>query len=174
MSKKLLLTGQPKAGKSTLIHKLIEEHSDRCYGFYTREMREDDVRVGFEIVTINIPIEGGILSHVNLKAEHVFGKYNIDTSTLDRVTHYLSCNPDKNRLLIIDEISPMTAFSEHTKEFVRNSLDSTQSVLAAVKMDSSPWSDSIKEIYKNKIPLKVLTIENRDNLFKEVCAYYFS
>ena len=56
MKNKILITGPPRCGKSTLVSKLIEyfinEKNYIVYGFLTPEVREDQERLGFDIVYI--------------------------------------------------------------------------------------------------------------------------
>lgn len=43
-------------GKTTYIQKLVEALTDRgvsCTGFITEEVRENDKRIGFDVVTLN-------------------------------------------------------------------------------------------------------------------------
>ena len=47
---KILLTGPPGVGKTTLIKYLCEQLGN-CSGFYTEEIREGGKRIGFNIVT---------------------------------------------------------------------------------------------------------------------------
>ncbi|GAH85681.1 unnamed protein product, partial [marine sediment metagenome] len=53
---KILITGPPRCGKSTLISKLIEYYNNKkdytIYGFLTPEIRERGNRIGFNIVDI--------------------------------------------------------------------------------------------------------------------------
>lgn len=50
---RILLTGPPQCGKTTVIRKVVELFPGRAAGFYTREVRERGGRVGFEIVTLD-------------------------------------------------------------------------------------------------------------------------
>ena len=48
---KLLVTGPPGVGKTTLVTHLCQE-LENCAGFYTEEIREAGKRSGFDIVTV--------------------------------------------------------------------------------------------------------------------------
>lgn len=49
----ILLTGDPGVGKTTLIQKVVQDLSGNAGGFYTKEIRENSRRIGFEIVTFS-------------------------------------------------------------------------------------------------------------------------
>ena len=49
---KVLITGSPGVGKTTLIKSLCEDLT-QCSGFYTEEIREGGKRIGFDIVTLD-------------------------------------------------------------------------------------------------------------------------
>ena len=171
MSKKLFLTGEPGIGKTTILQKIILEYGDDCAGFYAQEIHENDARVGFEMVTINLPIQGGPLAHVDFDTDLVLGRYKIDTSHLDKMIASMYPLSNSNKLLIIDEIGPMEAFSPSFRQFTTDVLESSNDVLATIKLASALWVDDIKENYKN-IPIKLATIENRNDLPSEIMAYF--
>jgi nucleoside-triphosphatase len=56
MDEKILITGPPRCGKSTLISRLIKyysvEKNYKVYGFLTPEVREKGNRIGFDIMDI--------------------------------------------------------------------------------------------------------------------------
>ncbi len=55
MGSKILITGPPRSGKSTLISRIIEYYSKKnyvIYGFLTPEVRMGGKRVGFDVEDI--------------------------------------------------------------------------------------------------------------------------
>ncbi|MFQ5949751.1 MAG: nucleoside-triphosphatase, partial [Nitrospiria bacterium] len=62
----LLLTGRPGVGKTTLLERALRGLGVPIGGFYTREIREKGMRVGFQLTTWGG--KGGVLSHVKLKS----------------------------------------------------------------------------------------------------------
>jgi len=51
---RLLLTGNPGVGKTTLIRALTERLEEvTCAGFYTEEKRQRGQRVGFRVITLD-------------------------------------------------------------------------------------------------------------------------
>jgi nucleoside-triphosphatase THEP1 len=53
MMKKILLTGRPGCGKTTLIQRVVKDLALPAGGFYTEEIRQRGVRVGFKVVTLD-------------------------------------------------------------------------------------------------------------------------
>jgi nucleoside-triphosphatase THEP1 len=49
----ILLTGRPGIGKTTVIKKIVSLLGSNTGGFYTREIRQQGKRTGFEIVTLD-------------------------------------------------------------------------------------------------------------------------
>ena len=49
---RILITGTPGVGKTTLVRKVVEKLAVRLGGFYTEEIREQGIRVGFRLRTM--------------------------------------------------------------------------------------------------------------------------
>src|SRR5207253_25633 len=106
MTKKILLTGRPGCGKTTLIKRVVKELALPAGGFYTEEIRERGRRVGFKIVTL----EGkeAVLAHVDFKTAQCVGKYRLDLAGLETVgIEALRTALRARQLVVIDEIGPM-------------------------------------------------------------------
>src|SRR4029450_7418780 len=59
---KVLLTGRPGCGKTTLVKRIVNEVVLPAGGFYTVEIREGRERVGFKIITLDD--QEAVLAHV--------------------------------------------------------------------------------------------------------------
>jgi nucleoside-triphosphatase len=106
---RLLLTGPPQCGKTTVVRRVAERFPGRAAGFYTREVREADRRVGFEIVTL----DGGVawLSHVDFPGPNRVGKYGVDLEGLHRLgLAALEPTPGVD-LILVDEVGKMECLS---------------------------------------------------------------
>ena len=64
MKQAYLLSGAPGVGKTTIIKQAIDTVKEKTGGFYTREIRNQGVRQGFEIVTLDE--QSAILAHINI------------------------------------------------------------------------------------------------------------
>src|SRR3989304_157181 len=82
-AKNLLVTGRPGVGKTTLIERVVKTLNLPVGGFYTHEIREKGVRVGFLLRTWDG--KSGILSHVELQSPFRVGKCCVDARVLGRL-----------------------------------------------------------------------------------------
>ena len=160
----LLLTAQPRTGKSTAIKKIVNMlGKDNCGGFYTEEIREDGERVGFRICTLSG--QTALLSHVNIESNYRISKYGVDLESFEKlcISEIVNAmNDEKTKYIIIDEIGPMQLFSEKYKELLLKLLECKKTVIGTIFMDSYDWLDDFKK--KDNVNLIEITFENRDML----------
>ncbi len=85
---RVLITGPPGVGKTTLIKRLVDHARSMgvgVFGFITTEVREGGSRVGFRIVDINSGREAW-LAHVSLfTGGPTVGKYNVNLRAMEEV-----------------------------------------------------------------------------------------
>ena len=83
----LLLTGAPGVGKTTVLIKIVEALKAKGVsvgGMISREAREGNVRVGFEIIDLTNG-KHGWLAHVNQKSGPQVGKYHVNIEDLENI-----------------------------------------------------------------------------------------
>jgi nucleoside-triphosphatase len=144
--KKILITGKPACGKTTLIKEIIKESKRPAFGFYTQEIREKDrKRAGFLIISTDG--KKGILAHKKFESKFRVGRYGVNIEDLEKigVRVVLEGLKDKENLIVIDEIGKMELFSEKFKEAVSEALDSQNPVLATIKLTSDKFCDKVKK-----------------------------
>src|SRR5436309_12937533 len=83
MKQKILLTGRPGCGKTTLIKRVVNDLALPAGGFYTEEIRAHGQRLGFKIITLDG--QEALLAHVHFETPERVGKYGLDLSALDAV-----------------------------------------------------------------------------------------
>ena len=106
---RLLLTGPPQCGKTTVVRRVTKNFPGRAAGFFTREVRVAGRRVGFEIVTLDGQIAW--LSHVDFPGPHRVGKYGVDLEGLHRLA-LPSLKPAPGiELIVVDEVGKMECLS---------------------------------------------------------------
>ena len=168
MTKKVLLTGRPGCGKTTLIKRVVNNLPRRAGGFYTEEIREAGARVGFKVVTL-----GGkeaVFAHVDFLAAagpDRLGKYGLDLSALERIgVGAVRRAVRTRRLVVIDEIGPMEIRSAIFRDSVTEVLDSEVPVIATIYARSLPFTDAIKS--RPDVTLIEVRLENRERLVSEL------
>ena len=107
---RILLTGPPQCGKTTVVQRVVAGFPGRAAGFYTREVRQRGTRVGFEIVTL--AGEAALLSHVNFPGPLRVGKYGVNLDNFHRVAlPVLEVKPGVD-LIVVDEVGKMECLSD--------------------------------------------------------------
>jgi nucleoside-triphosphatase len=163
---KILLTGLPGCGKTTAIIQIIENiDTKKVAGFYTKEIREKNIRMGFS--WIRLDGDTGILAHVNIKSPHKVGKYGVDVAGFEKsVVPILDINSSDAELFVIDEIGKMECFSKKFITAVRQLFTSDKSILATVAQKGGGFISEVKN-FPNVI-LFNLTTQNRDKTIAEI------
>jgi nucleoside-triphosphatase len=165
MSQRVLLTGRPGSGKTTLIKRVLNELLQRFGGFYTEEIRDHGARVGFKVVAL----EGGdaVFAHVDFTTPERVGKYGLDLSALEAVgVKAIREAVQAHRPIVIDEIGPMEIRSVGFREAVNDALDSELPVLATIFSRSLPFTDGIKS--RPDVVLIEVSPNNRDRLVSQL------
>ena len=171
VTEKVLLTGRPGCGKTTLIKRVITDLPRRAGGFYTEEMREAGVRVGFKLVTLDGA--EAVFAHVDFKSAERIGKYRLDLAALEAVgVKALREAVRGRRVVVIDEIGPMEIRSALFRDAVIEALDSGAPVLATIVARSLPFTDAIKK--RSDVTLIEIRLDNRERLVSELADRFRS
>jgi nucleoside-triphosphatase len=162
---KVLLTGRPGCGKTTLTKRVVNNLPQRAGGFYTEEIRGGGTRAGFKIVTLDG--EELVFAHVDLKTPEHIGKYRLDLSALETVgVEAVREAVRRRQLVVIDEIGPMEIRSAIFRDAVNKALDSEVPVLATIFARSLPFTDAIKS--RPDVTLIEVRPDNRERLISEL------
>ncbi len=169
-SKKILLTGMPGCGKTTAVMKIIDVlDSDSIAGFYTQEIRQNNVRKGFRWTRLDGA--EGTLAHVDIKGRFKVGKYGVDVEGFNKnVVPVLDVEQTDAELFVIDEIGKMECFSHKFTATVHKLFASDKPVLATVAKKGSGLISEVKN-YPN-IELFTLTTANREKVAAEILAKF--
>lgn len=103
---RILLTGPPRAGKTTLVSRLAGELAASGVpvgGFLTQEIREDGDRVGFSVEEIGGP--RAPLAHVALSEGPTVGRYRVDVAAFESLAlPAIQRAAQRGGVVIIDEL----------------------------------------------------------------------
>jgi nucleoside-triphosphatase len=144
---RILLTGPPRSGKTTLVCRLAQEliaAGVAVGGFVTREIREEGERVGFTVQEIGGP--RALLAHRALSEGPRVGRYRVDVDAfeglalpaIDRVTQ-------QDGIAVIDELGQMELFSAAFIRSFNRLLDQAIPLVATVHARQHPITDAIKQ-----------------------------
>ncbi|MGQ9701977.1 MAG: NTPase [bacterium] len=163
--KNILLTGLPAVGKTTIIKNVVGLINKPYAGFYTEEIRKDNERVGFRLITFDN--KSCTLAQKSLKSPYYVGKYGVDIRCIEDIgVCAIRQGLLENKIIIIDEIGKMELFSAQFRKIVLEALDSKSSVLGTIRYRPEPFCDIIKN--RNDVKIIEVTLENRQNLALDI------
>ena len=165
MPKRILLTGRPGCGKTTLIKRIVSDLTLPAGGFYTQEIRERGQRVGFKLITLDG--KEAAFADVHFKTSQRVGRYGLDLAKLETVgVAAVREAVQAQQLVIIDEIGPMEIRSATFRDAVNEAFESSVSILATIVSRSLPFTDAIKK--RSDVCLVEVYPENRKQLLEEI------
>ena len=160
-SMRILITGIPRVGKSTIIQNIIKNINAPINGIITKELRNDSgKRIGFESCNLNSQCK--LLAHVSdINSKYtIANKYHVDIDVIDNFICNEISNSNNNKILIIDEIGRMQAISQKFLKIIESSFQKNNTIIATIVYDPEPWSMELKN--KKDILKIIVTKENRE------------
>ncbi len=120
---KILLTGRPGSGKTTVIKKFVKMFGENVVGFWTEEIRDphSKKRRGFTISTTDG--KSSIFACIDILSPYKVGKYGVDLRIFEMTVLPLlkKSFEDERKIVVVDEIGKMELLSEefvHTVELI--------------------------------------------------------
>ena len=169
MAIKILLTGRPGVGKTTVIKKIARTLGERAGGFFTEEIREKGKRVGFAIEELGG--RKGILAHKGIKSKFRVGRYGVNLSGIEEIgVAAVREAVAKRKVLVIDEIGKMELYSEKFKEALVEALDADTHLVATIMLKDTGLTRTLKT--KPGVKVIEITKENRDELTKKLISRF--
>ena len=141
---RVLLTGPPGSGKTTLVLRVVEvlrERGESLAGFTTAEIRRGGRRTGFTIRGI-----GGLERRLAVRGGRgpTVGSYAVDVAAFEEIALLeLECGLDLGATLVVDEIGKMELLSPAFRALLPRVLDVPR-LLATVQVHRDPLTDEIK------------------------------
>ncbi len=167
---KILITGEPGIGKTTLIKAIVKELGPKCIGFWTEEVRDKEThkRVGFKVVSTQG--QSSLFAHKTFHSKHLVGSYGVNVKRFEEIALPVLEKgiKEKDKILIIDELGKMEFFSKAFVELVRHIMfNPAYKVIATIPIrDFHPLIRQIR-----KLPGAIyieLTKENRDSMLENI------
>lgn len=163
---KIIISGPPGCGKTTLVQKALDRLRRPVRGFFTKEIREGGKRVGFLIRTVDGT--GGLLAHREKKGGVKVGHYWVFLDQVDRVAVQAIVGVAPEELLVIDEIGKMECLSERFREAVREAICGKNDLIATLGKVKDPFFDWVRS--HPGVQLLELTPSNRDEALEWLVA----
>jgi nucleoside-triphosphatase len=172
---KILLTGEPKAGKSFMLSKLIDELTKQkinICGMISNELQFDGLRVAITLQNIVTGTEKIMaikmfdVNKYNSKTSKKLASYQIDTKVIDEISIPALKGLGCCDVLIIDEIGKMELFSKKFEKEVAKIFSSKNSyvVIAIVPIATDvPFVEKLKN--RSDVELITLTRVNRKKTY---------
>ena len=161
MTRHILLTGLPGVGKTTVIKQLADfvgaYHPD---GFFTKEIREDGIRKGFELITLDGRHQ--LLSNVTFSGPFRVGRYGVDLAGFERLLETIDLRHSPSRVIILDEIGKMECLSQRFIQEVEALLDSSKILIATVALKGGGFPATVKS--RSDSQVVTVTLNNRSTL----------
>lgn len=164
------MTGAPGVGKTTVLTKTVDALRTKGVsvgGMISREVREDGLRVGFEILDLTSG-KHGWLAQVNGQNGPQVGRYHVNLTDLDSIgTTAITQALEKCSVVAIDEIGPMELYSQKFKQAVAQALENKKLVLAVVHGKAK---DPLVTQVKRRVDAEIfnVTFSNRENLAEQL------
>ena len=168
MLKNILLTGHPGVGKTTMLKSIIERCSHLAVtGFYTEEIREKGIRLGFRAIAMSG--SSCVFAHreFQTRPEHRVGKYGVRPEILETLAlPHLSPYRKAADLVVVDEIAKMELLSMPIKESLVQALDSDCPLLGTISLKGTGFVKQVKE--REDVEIFKITWQNRNVLGEQV------
>ncbi|MFX1340035.1 MAG: nucleoside-triphosphatase [Promethearchaeota archaeon] len=170
---KILITGPPRCGKSTLISRLIEHlrKNFKIYGFITPEIRKQNKREGFNVEDLNSKKRFPLAKVGDFKTNFKLGRYSVFIKDFENyINNFLEPIYEvPGSIFCIDEIGKMELFSKKFQEFIKKLFQSNNLVIATVgEKIKHPIKDYILNV-SNSILIN-LNLSNQDEIFNKIVS----
>ncbi|MCS6876151.1 MAG: NTPase [Aquificaceae bacterium] len=168
---KIVITGEPGIGKTTLIKKLVRALDDKAIGFWTEEVRDQKTnkRTGFRVV--NTDGESMLFASKTFVSKHLVGSYGVNVQRFESVAlPVLERSLKENKIVVVDEVGKMELFSKPFRDIVKKLIDDQKKsmVLTIPIRDVHPLVSEIRRL-RGAVVMQI-TKENRENVLEDIIS----
>jgi nucleoside-triphosphatase len=167
---RILLTGPPGCGKTTVILRTLGLLSHPAAGFYTEELRSGGGgRLGFDVVALDG--RRGPLARVGRAGPQV-GKYAVDLSSFEEIGMRAveAGLAEPHILLVIDELGKMELLSRAFATLLERAFQSSNPMLGTILHGPHPLADRFR--HAPGVELIEVGRRNRDSLPAELAGRF--
>ena len=159
----IVLTGAPGVGKTTAVIRVaraLKERGVKVGGIVSRELRINNMRVGFEFIDLTSN-DRSVLASITGNGPKV-GKYFVNIAGCRFAAERLTNAVRNSDVIICDEIGPMELKSKEFIDSVKNLLEFDKKVIVVVHQKlQHPLTDE----FRNKSSLLInLDLKNREKV----------
>ncbi|HVQ95589.1 MAG TPA: nucleoside-triphosphatase [Mycobacteriales bacterium] len=168
---RILLTGQPAVGKTTVVRRFIDvlrSAGVAPVGFVTEELRVEGRRVGFVAQDLTSGVRARIADAERTGPPRV-GRYGVDVPAFDSVALPALSVVGPLDVLVIDEIGGMELLSEAFVARLDQLLATPVQMVATVHAATDPVTDRI--IAMPGLQVVTVSPDNRDGLPAQLASW---
>ncbi len=159
----IVLTGAPGVGKTTAVIRIaraLKEREVKVGGIVSRELRTDNVRIGFEFIDLTTN-DRDVLASITGNGPKV-GKYFVNVAGCSFAAKRLMNAISNSDVIICDEIGPMELKSTEFVDSAKNLLYVDKKVIVVVHQN---LQHLLTDEFRNKSSLLInLDLENREKV----------
>ncbi len=159
----IALTGAPGVGKTTAVIRVaraLKERGVKVGGIVSRELRINNMRVGFEFIDLTTN-DRNVLASITGNGPKV-GKYFVNIAGCRFAAERLTNAVRNSDVIICDEIGPMELKSKEFIDSVKNLLEVDKKVIVVVHQK---LQHLLTDEFRNKSSLLInLDLENREKV----------
>ncbi len=166
---KILISGAPQCGKTTIMNKIIHElkvSQLECMGCLVHEVKQDNSRVGFNICYFPSHETEILASKTDTYSDFYIGKYSVNVAGINEklipFMHQMAHMLD-DKIIIFDEIGRMQNCSQLFLPTLDQLMHSAHTMLASIVHDDEVWARPYKT--NEKVFLIPLDEKNRQDVF---------